>query len=128
VTKFRCLKANANDRDQKLVHRTAFVDARAIIITIAFARLILCYAISTVCFGRLWDEGKIIEGVQAPITSSVLLPGVSNWPSPTYLIARFAPLANLPASSRQTASRLRGSANTLQLASGGDFTVRRLDT
>jgi hypothetical protein len=124
--RFGSLKANANDRDHKLVYCTAFWDARAIIITIAFARLILCYAISTVCFGRHWDEGKIIEGVQ--ITSSVLLPGVSNWPSLTYLVARFTPLANLPASSRQTASRLRGSANTLRLASGGDFTVRGLDT
>ena len=54
-------------------------------------------AISTVRFGRHWDEWKIIEGVQETITSGVVLPAGYNSPSLTYLIALFTSLANLPA-------------------------------
>src|SRR5262245_7161625 len=91
------LKANAIERDQKLIHWTALGDALAVVITIAFAGLFLWCAISIVGFGKHWDEWKIIEGVQATITTGVLLPAGYNWPSLTYLIALFTSLANIPA-------------------------------
>ena len=97
VNELGSLKANANERDQELIHWTALGDALAVVITIAFAGLFLWCAISTVRFGKHWDEWKIIEGVQATITSGVLLPAGYNWPSLTYLIALFTSLANIPA-------------------------------
>jgi hypothetical protein len=97
VNELGSLKANANERNQKLIHWITLGDAFAIVITIAFAGLFLWCAISTVPFGKHWDEWKIIEGVQATIMSGVLLPAGYNWPSLTYLIALFTSLANIPA-------------------------------
>ena len=90
-------KENANGRDRGLMLWTALDDALAIIVTIAFAAVFLWCAISTVRFGKHWDEWKIIQGVQETITSGVVLPAGYNWPSLTYLIALFTSLANLPA-------------------------------
>jgi hypothetical protein len=107
VNEFGSLKAYANDRDQKLVHSKGLGDALAIIITFAFARLFLGTQFRRRASEGIGNEWKIIEGVQATITSSVLLPGVYNWPSLTYLIALSTSIANLPASSRPAASRPR---------------------
>lgn len=89
-------KENAKGRDRGLMLFTAWEVALAIIITSIFAAVFLWCAISTVRFGRHWDEWKIIEGVQATITSGVVLPAGYNWPSLTYLIALFTSFANLP--------------------------------
>jgi hypothetical protein len=94
VNELGCLKAN---RDRGLIHWTTMENVLAIMITIAFAALFLWCAISSVGFGKHWDEWKIIQGVQATITSGVPLPAGYNWPSLTYLIALFTALANLPA-------------------------------
>jgi hypothetical protein len=71
--------------------------ALALVVIFAFAAVFLWCAISAVRFGMHWDEWKIIQGVQATITSGVVLPAGYNWPSLTYLIALITSLANLPA-------------------------------
>jgi len=58
----------------------------AIIVLVVFGFVFIYYAASSVRFGVHWDEFRIIQSIQATMTTGVVLPGWYNYPSLSYLI------------------------------------------
>jgi 4-amino-4-deoxy-L-arabinose transferase-like glycosyltransferase len=71
--------------------------ALAMVVIVAFSSVFIWNGVSSVDFGRHWDEEKLIFAIQKTINSAEIIPGWYNYPSLTYLICLITALTHFPA-------------------------------